>query len=296
MKWINHMMYGLRDTFRALTRHKAMAGLTTLTIAITLFILGAVILFALNSQAASQKVESELEMVAYLKQDLDNEAIAKLGDEIAKLPEVATVKFVSKEEAIDNLNARFQADDNLKESLEGDNPLPDSYRIKLENAQDSTAVANKIKGMQGIEELRYGENLVRNVVQLNHSVKVFVLIAVLLMLFATLFLISSTISLTVAGRRDEIYIMSLIGATGGIIRMPFFLEGIIIGATGSVLSIVALYFGYSKLEMYISHLLPFLPIYVNMPVIYALMGVLLAIGIVLGAVGSAFAVRKHLNV
>lgn len=70
--------------------------------------------------------------------------------------------------------------------------------------------------MQGIEELRYGENLVRNVVQLNHSVKVFVLIAVLLMLFATLFLISSTISLTVAGRRDEIYIMSLIGATGGL--------------------------------------------------------------------------------
>lgn len=78
--------------------------------------------------------------------------------------------------------------------------------------------------------------------------------------------------------------------------MPFFLEGIIIGATGSILSIAALYFGYSKLEMYISHLLPFLPIYVNMPVIYALMGVLLAIGIVLGAVGSAFAVRKHLNV
>ncbi|MFP5526854.1 permease-like cell division protein FtsX [Peptococcus simiae] len=296
MKWINHMLYGLRDTFRALFRHKAMAGLTVLTIAITLFILGAVILFALNSQAASQKVESELEMVAYLNAGLSNDKIAQLGDSIGKLPDVAEVKFVSKEDAINELNARFQENDDLKISLDGDNPLPDAYRIRLENADASDQVAETIKGMEGVEDLRYGQDLVQNVVKLNHSVKVFVFIAVALMLFATLFLISSTISLTVSGRREEINIMSLIGASSSTIRMPFFLEGIIIGAVGSIISIIGLTFGYGKMEDYISHLLPFLPIYLNMTVIYALMGLLLAIGVILGAIGSAFAVRRHLNV
>ncbi|MFM9413215.1 permease-like cell division protein FtsX [Peptococcus simiae] len=296
MKWINHMLYGLRDTFRALFRHKAMAGLTVITIAITLFILGAVILFALNSQAASQKVESELEMVAYLNAGLSNDQIAQLGDSIGKLPDVAEVKFVSKEDAINELNARFQENDDLKISLDGDNPLPDAYRIRLENADASDQVAAKIKGMEGVDDLRYGQDLVQNVVKLNHSVKVFVFLAVALMLFATLFLISSTISLTVSGRREEITIMSLIGASASTIRMPFFLEGIIIGAVGSIISIIGLTFGYGKMEDYISHLLPFLPIYLNMTVIYALMGLLLAIGVILGAIGSAFAVRKHLNV
>ncbi len=291
------MKYALRDTFRALTRHKGMALLTILTITITLFVLGSVALIALNSQVAAKQVESELEMVVFINEGTEKEQIDLLGKEIKKIDAVKKIEFVSKDEALGELNKRFDnQESDLKESLEGENPLPDAYKVKLENAAESKQVVKKIENLNSVQEVRYGEHVVQNVIKLNQSVKFLVLFVILLLIFATIFLINSTISLTVSNRNEEIRIMSFIGASRSFIRMPFFLEGIIIGCVGSLIAVAALFFGYNKLNVYIMQNLSFMPFYNNMQIVNGLLVALVICGIFMGALGSGFAVRKYLKI
>lgn len=297
MKGFNYMKYALRDTFRALTRHKGMALLTILTITITLFVLGIVALLALNSQVAAKQVENELEMVVFITEGTEKNQIEELGKKIKKIDGVKKVTFVSKDKALGELNKRFDSQEaDLKESLEGDNPLPDAYKVKLENAKESKQVVKKIEQFDSVQEVRYGEHVVQNIVKLNQSVKILVVFIVLLLIFATIFLINSTISLTVSNRNEEIRIMSFIGASRSFIRMPFFLEGIIIGCTGSIIAVAALFFGYNKLNVYIMQNLPFMPFFDDMQVVNSLFVGLAFCGVLMGALGSGFAVKKYMKI
>lgn len=297
MKGLSYLKYALRDTFRALTRHKGMALLTILTIAITLFVLGVVALIAINSQVAAKEVENELEMVIFINEGTEKADIDILGEKIKKIDAVKEIEFVSKDDALKELNKRFDNQGNdLKESLEGENPLPDAYKVKLKNAEESKHVVQKIEKLNFVEEVRYGEHVVQNVIKLNQSVKFLVLFIIALLIFATIFLINSTISLTVSNRNEEIRIMSFIGASKSFIRMPFFLEGIIIGCVGSIIAVTILYFGYNKLNVYIMRNLSFMPFFNNMQIVNGLLIALVVCGIVMGALGSGFAVRKYLKI
>ena len=116
------------------------------------------------------------------------------------------------------------------------------------------------------------------------------------MIIATLFLINTTIQLTVNSRRDEIQIMKLVGAKNSFIRMPFFIEGIILGALGALVAGAFVWWGYENIYSYIHQNLPFLPLLNNNYMMVLLIAANLLVGIVLGALGSVFAVRKHLKI
>lgn len=296
MKWPHYLRYTLRDTLRALTRHKGMALLSVLTIAITTFVLGMSGLIALNSQNAANKVESALEMVVYLDESTGPAEAKTVGEQIRRLPEVASATFISKDQALAELDKRFEDNGTLKESLNNENPLPDAYKIKLHKAEDSEHAVKKLEKLSHVQEVRYGEQLVQNVLKLNKSVKALLMFIIALLIFATIFLTNSTISLTVSHRNQEIRIMNIIGAAPSYIRLPFFLEGIVIGAVGSLLSVAALHIGYQHFEQAVRRSLPFLPIYDRFDVVLGFLALLLVSGIVMGALGSAMAVRKYLKI
>ena len=116
------------------------------------------------------------------------------------------------------------------------------------------------------------------------------------MLFVALFLVNSTIRLTVATRGEEISIMKYVGATNVYVRIPFFLEGLIIGILGALIADVALYFGYDAVVEYIAQNAGFLDLMVNPGLMLLLMFILLVGGTLLGALGSNIAIRKYLRV
>ena len=273
-----------------------MAFLTVLTIAITIFVLGIVSLVALNSQSAIHQVENDLEMVVYLKENISREESQKTGEEIGKLPEISSVTFISKDQALANIDKQLKESGTLKESLNGENPLPDAYKVKVTNAEKMDRAVQKIKILSAVSDVRYGEEVVRNVVKLSQSLKAILGIIIVLMILATIFLINSTISLTVSNRHEEIKIMSFVGATPFFIRTPFFFEGIVLGLIGSVLSVTCLYVGYGKLGESIRENLPFLPFFDHSNIVMMLFAFLVSIGILMGAIGSGYAVKKYLKI
>lgn len=289
--------YTLRDSLRQITRHKLFSFLTVLTIAITLTLLSVAFLVAANSYNATQSLEDQLRIVAFLKQPSDPAKNTALMDKLEKTEHVENVTYVSKDEALESLDEQMSNSDlNVKDALEGDNPLPDSFQITVDQPENIEAIANMLSGEEIIDSINYGQDLVNNVVSFNKSAAALGVLVILLMIIATLFLINITIQLTVNSRRDEIQIMKLVGAKNSFIRMPFFIEGIILGGLGALVAGAFVWWGYDHVYAYISENLPFLPLLNTSYLMILLIAANVVVGIVLGALGSVFAVRKHLKI
>ena len=289
--------YTIRDSFRQITRHKLLSFLTILTIAITLTMFSVASLVGINSYNASKSIENQLRVVAFLKQPSSPEKNVDLLKKLEKTAHVENVEYISKEEALQTLDEQMKDTEvDVKESLNGDNPLPDSFQITVDQPENIEAIAKTLESNTIIDSVKYGQDLVENVVSFNKSAAVVGSMIIVLLVFATLFLINITIQLTVNSRKDEIQIMKLVGAKNSFIRMPFFIEGMILGAFGAVVAGVFVYWGSENIYSYISANLPFLPLFNTNYMMPILVIFNLSLGIILGALGSSFAVKKHLKI
>lgn len=292
---LNQLAYNLRDTFRSMNRHKPLTVLSIFTIAMTIFFLGAVLIILYNAHLASQQVESNLEIVAFCEPDLDHDGLNDLKAVIADLPFVEKVSFVDKETALRDLNTRFDPEVDLKTALDGENPLPDAFQVKVTAAEYIATTAKTLETISGVETVRYGQDVVKNVISLSRNMQIFTMMLIVFMVVGTLFLIHSTISLTVSRRHYEIEVMRYVGATNTYIRMPFFFEGIFIGGIGGGLAVLGLYLSYNKIYAYLSESMPFVTLAKDPTLFYLLLAGLFAVGVGLGALGSALATGKYLR-
>lgn len=295
MRFLNQWVYNLRDTFRSMNRHKPLTALSILTIALTIFFLGAVVLMLYNAHLASQQVEGDLEIVAFCQTDLDHQGLNDLKAVIEDMAYVETVAFVDKDSALQDLNQRFESDVDLQTTLDGENPLPDAFRVRVEAAEYIEPTVQALEATPGVDSVRYGQDVVKNVVAVSQNIRIFTSILAVFMVIGTLFLIHSTISLTVSNRQYEIEVMRYLGATNAYIRTPFFLEGVIIGGVGAGLAVLGLSFAYQELYDYLRETMPFVSL-ANDPHMLSMMFIgLLVAGIALGALGSAIATGKYLR-
>ncbi len=295
--FLTKLKYAVRDSIRSITRHKVLSILTVLTIAITLTVLSMTSLIALNSYNASQSVEDQLRIIAFLKQPSNSSQVGELEKNLKNMKHVADVQYISKEDALKSLDNEFKNTDmDLKQSLEGNNPLPDSFQLTVDQAENIETVANELSKHPSVDTVKYGQDIVHNVLKFNHSATIVGGIIVVTMILATLFLINITIQLTVANRHAEIQIMKLVGAKNNFIRFPFFLEGMILGLLGSLIAGVFVFWGYERIYAYIYANIPFLPLFNNDYMMEFLIFSNVLLGIVLGAIGSILAVRKHLKI
>ena len=293
-----YLQYGFRDTLRSLWRHKGMVLVSVLTVAVMLVVLGATVLLAANSEYIARNMEDELEVVVYLNSDVSREDALALEPAFHEITGFESATFVPKEDALDDMSSRFD-ETNLAQALGGSNPLPDAYHIKLmEMEQMENAVnylSNKEKFPQ-IELVSYGQDVVENLIALTDTLEIACIAVVAAMLLIALFLVNSTIRLTVASRGEEISIMKYVGATNLYVRVPFFLEGLLIGIVGALLADAVLYFGYGAIINAMAVRVSFVSLLVDNRLMWILMLSLLAGGTLLGALGSNIAIRKYLKV
>lgn len=298
MKFFRYLHYGFRDTMRSLWRHKGMVLVSMLTVATMLVVLGATTLLAANSEFMTKNMEEELEIIVFLNEDVSREKALAMEPELQKLTGFKEAVFVPKEDALADMSSQFEKT-NLAEATGGNNPLPDAYKIKLEQMEQmeaAVAALNDKEKFPQIELVRYGQDMVENMISLTDTLEIVCIAVVIGMLFIALFLVNSTIRLTVAARGEEINIMKYVGATNFYVRIPFFLEGLIIGIVGAVLADLALYFGYDAVLGYIQESLSFITLLDDPGLMLRIMLVLLVGGTVLGALGSNIAIKKYLKV
>ncbi|KJS83459.1 MAG: hypothetical protein JM58_12600 [Peptococcaceae bacterium BICA1-8] len=296
MSLSSYIRYTFRDAFRSIGRHKGMAFASILTIAISLFILGSTLLLVLNSQYLVSTMESQVEINVFMQLDLDRQDALAFQKNIEKIPGFQSLEFVSKEDAMSIMQDRFGKDTDILKSLAGVNPFPDSYRVKAQSSESIAAIAAEIEQFSEVESIRYGKELVDKLLDFTVWVKNVGMAIIIGMLLAGLFLITTTIRLTVFARKNEISIMKYVGATNWFIRFPFFLEGMLIGFLGAVTAGLIIYFGYGSTIQYVIKSVPFLPVVADFNELYRILAVLIIGGTTIGAVGSVIAVRKYLKV
>ena len=298
MKFFRYLQYGFRDTLRSLWRHKGMVLVSVLTVATMLVALGAATLLAANSDYMARNLEDELEVIVYLNTDVTREEALALEPAIKAIEGYESSVFVPKEDALAEMSTRFD-ETNLAEALGGTNPLPDAYKIKLvqpEQIAGAVAYLENQEVFPQIEMVRYGQDTVENMIALSGTMEIACIALIIGMLLIALFMVNSTIRLTVAARGEEINIMKYVGATNFYVRVPFFLEGLIIGIVGALLADVAIYFGYAAILEYFAATLAFVTLLNDPNLMMLIMLVLLVGGTLLGALGSNIAIKKYLKV
>jgi len=181
---------------------------------------------------------------------------------------------------------------------EEDTPIQDTFLVKVNDIEDISDTASEIGNMEFVTSVKYGEGMVEQLISVFDVVRKISIIVVAALIVVTAFLISNTIKITIFSRKREISIMRLVGASNINIKIPFILEGLLLGILGSIIPIIITTFGYVALYKHFDGQLfsPFIRLVTPEPFIYGVSGILLVIGMVVGMVGSWRAVKKHLKV
>lgn len=232
--------------------NKALAGmrnallvniLAVVTIAASLTLLGAFFVVIINATNLTESLGSRLEVVAYLKDNVSGELLTGLEENIKGFPEVKEIAYISKEEALASLKKELADDPSVLDGIEG-NPLPASLVIRLkddfQNSAGIKSVTRKLRGVNSIEDLQYGGELLERFSVLISVIKFGGAALGFGLILSTLLIVSNTIKLTIQTRMDEIEVMRLVGATPLFIKTPFFIEGVILGFIGASFATAAL--------------------------------------------------------
>ncbi len=290
----------MRQALSALARSLGITVLAVVTIGVALTVLATFFAIVSNLSRVVDELGREVEISAYLK----NGATPKIAEDhkatIEKWPCVSTVRVLSSEKAMEEFRAALGKDAIVLEGLPSD-VLPPSLEVRLDphawTVQEVRAIAEKLEKLEGIDDVRFGQEDIERVNALLKFARIAAFIMSAALAFATILIISNTIRLTVYARRDEIEIMSLVGATNAFVRAPFVLEGMIQGLLGGIIALSVLVAFENALKVGIERGLRYAygPIQLQfVPMEY--LGYLLLAGMVLGLIGSLLAVGKFLKV
>ena len=263
------------------------------TVMVALLVVGAAVLLGLNLTRVASAVEAQVEVVAFLQDGLGKDGGARVSAALAGLPGVASVTYVSRDEALQRLQGHL-GEGSAFEDLVTTNPLPDSVELQLTDPAIAPAVAKAVSRQSGVSEVTYGGQVVDRVVALSRSVR---LVAGLLTAFlagVALIVVVNTIRLTVIARRQEIEIMQLVGATRWFIRWPFLIEGVLQGGAAAVTAMAVLVVVYAVGISRLGASLPFLPLVGLREALEPLAGSVLLGGAGVGVLGSLIAIRRFL--
>ncbi len=297
--------YFFKESLQGFTRNLSTALGSIVTIFLSLMIIGVFMVGAVMIDSMVSSVEDEVSITAYVADDADQASIDALSATIAGYEGVASVGFTTKDEALEAFSQTASSD--ILESLDGVNPLPASIDVELSDPQLVEQIAAQIEANETFraicdnpadpaESLKYGQETVGKLFQLTKYVRYIAVALIGLLVFIALVFINNTIRLAIMARRKEIAIMRLVGASNGFIRGPFLMEGALHALLGAGLAVGAL----QLMRMYaiprVASALPFLAFDVSGTAYLMIYGILVGAGLVLGLLGSAFAMRRYLKV
>lgn len=299
MKGCRTFFRSLRDAFKSVVRNFSLSLASITCITITLIIIASALLLSENVKNFTDEIEKDVTVVAFLESDVKDDTRENFETSLKKNLNVETFEYKSKDEVKEEMakeNKTFSSV--LSEWDDASNPLKDTYTIKVRDVKSIGKTAKEIEGTDGVNSVQYGEGLVEKLVGVFDAIEKITYIAALALIIVTVFLIINTIKLTIFSRKREIGIMRLVGASNSRIKLPFVIEGIILGMIGSIIPILVVVFGYTGLYDYFGGVLfsPVIKLVSPMPFVVNTSLIILVIGMVVGMVGSARAVRRYIKV
>lgn len=297
VKAIRIFKRSIRDAFKSTIRNFSLSLASILCTTITLILVSVAMISAANIENATKLIEGELSIVVYLNEDLTDEQKENIQTDIKSQKNVSELQYKTKDEWKLEMEEYSETFNTVLNYLD-ENPLLDSMVVKVKDIEHLKDTANYINSIDGVKTVKYGEGMVDTVISAFDVIEKVVIVVVIALVLVTAFLISNTIKLTIFSRRSEIEIMRLVGASNIAIKLPFIIEGFIIGIIGSVIPVCVTVYGYvilySKLGGHI---------FTNMLIlikpfnfVFMISIILVIIGALVGMYGSLKAVRKYLKI
>lgn len=293
---IRTMRYFTSEAFKSFRRNSFMSFASVATVALSLFILGIFMLMVANLDYFANNLENQVQISVYMKDGISTDQVMKVGRELKALPDVKSIEFTNKDQAMDKLKNRMKDQPGILDALEGKNPLPSSYEVTFTNPEAVKKTAAIVAKYPEVESSHYGQEIIEQLFQITQIIRWGGIALIIFLTFATLFIISNTIRLTVFARRKEIGIMKYVGATNWFIRWPFLLEGLFLGFIGGLIADAALIQFYSFVTINIHESLAFLPMVGMYPFMYEVSGILLLVAMFIGAIGSTISLKRYMKV
>ena len=288
--------YLIREGFRSIKIHGFMSFASVTIITACLIIMGSITLLSLNIDQLIADLEQQNEVVAFVDEEIiDPAQAAALQPSVLAVDNVLSADFVSRTDAMSNFMSKY--DDRLMEGID-ETVFRHRFVIHLVDISQMAETKTQLEAIPGIAKVNAHIEYADRFVRVRNIVSVISLILTVILVFVSFFIMSNTIKLTTYGRREEIAIMKMVGATNAFIRTPFVIEGLILGILGGLFGFLAVWGIYTVLNSslldtltgsFIS-LVPFRT--VRLPLLASYLGV----GILIGVFGGVNAIRNYLKV
>lgn len=292
------LRYLIKEGFRNTWTNRMMSVASICVLMSCLVLIGSASMIFLNMDSLLSRIEEENVIMVYIKDDTTDAAITQMGEEIKAMDNIKDIEFIKKEDAwAEQLETMEDAQAQFFTQISSDIPLPDAYKVTVADLSKFDNTVKQLKGLNNVDTIRENKDLAQKLVAIRHGITIISIVIIAVLFAISLFIISNTIKLTVYSRRLEISIMKSVGATNSFVRLPFVVEGMILGILSGVISL-GLVWGLYELAVNQFHdfltslslsALPF------SDYALAMLGIFVAIGIVSGVGGSVITMSKYLN-
>lgn len=289
--------YLLAEGLKSLWKNRTMSIASVGVLISCLLMTGIAGLLSVNLAVTMESIEGNNVITVFLDEKLPSLTAVKVGEEIKQLDNISECTFVPKDDALADIMARMEGEDStLLYGLQGlENPLPDAYTISLMDLSQYDATIAAVQGVEGVDRISDYRDIANKLSNLDRLVRYCSIGIVIVLGVVSLFIISNTVKVTMFSRRMEINIMKSVGATNGFVRIPFIIEGTVIGMFSGAISATILYFAYDKAVGVVYGIVPFLSIVDIHPYVWMLYIAYIAVGMLFGMMGGMISIGKYLK-
>lgn len=301
---LSSMNYLFGQGMKNIWTNRIMSVASFCILSVSLLLIGFTMLFTANINRFVSGVENKNEVVIFLDEDVDSTMASAMENTIRNIQNVESVTFYSKDEALEDMKKSMESDnaDQLFSYVGEDNPLPDAFRIRIADIEEISPTLMDINRLDGIDSIKSPTDFINILTGLKRFIGIVSAVILLALILVSLVIISNAARASVDIRKREIAIMKLVGATNTFIKVPFFVEGMFLGALAGIFASAVTCIGYSELVkvlsqdmtvwsiMSVNGFIPMSEFVVKLVIGYA------AAGMIISAFGTVMSTRKYLKV
>ncbi len=294
--------YLVKSGVKNLWNNRMMTIASVGTLIACLLIVGFAVLFSINVDSIVEYMGQQNEIVVFMELDTPEEYMSVMKDDLAEMDGLGTITYISRQQAFEDYKAKLGDKADILDGMEDDHYLPASFRAKILDPEKVDILMTSIRRMDYVNEVQAPTDLAKTLVSVRRMVNTLGGAVIAALVAVSLVIITNTIRASVFNRRKEINIMKYVGATNSFIRIPFLVEGVLLGVIAAVIAYLAIWGGYtvflnamstessSWLSSITQHVMPFRQVSGKLMIWF------LVAGILTGGLGSTFSMRGHLKV
>ncbi len=299
---LSGVRYLTKQGFDNVWKNRMMAFASFCVLLVSILLVGLSILFYVNLNSIIGGIENKNEIIVFLDEDITKQQTDEVGKKLKQMDNIKSISFYSKKQAFDDMKSSMAEYEEIFDSLGDDNPLIDSYRVKIKDISQTNATVDSLNEIDHVYRIRAPYDIVNILSEMKKIVTIIATAIIVALAIVSMVIISNTTKASVFARRNEISIMKYVGATNAFIRIPFFVEGMITGIIAGMVATLITWMGYDAVvelltkEVNILNIIGMGSIIPFAEIAFTVAGLYIIAGALVGAVGSVLSTRKHLNV